>query len=109
MAPSNAGIRTSVRHVIFFSENFLTITSEILSKLCVASAKMVGPAPDKQIPRSPGCELGVTDARISGSPGIYSQLYQLGQLPNAFGRAGVHDPALPNKSTLGQVATSLMP
>jgi len=32
---------------------------------------MVGPAPDKHIPNNPGCDFGVTDAKISGNPGIY--------------------------------------
>lgn len=108
MAPSNAGTRTTVRHVIFSSVNFLTITSEILSKLCVANAKIVGPAPDRQIPRSPGCDFGVTDARISGSPGIYCQHCQGTHLPNASGRVDAHDPALPDKSIRDRAATSLM-
>jgi hypothetical protein len=70
IAPSNAGTNTSVRHVIFSSANLFTMTSAIFSKLCVANAKMVGPAPERQIPSNPGCEFGVTDARISGNPGI---------------------------------------
>jgi hypothetical protein len=53
--------------------------------------------------------LGVTDARISGSPGISSELYQRRYLPNAFGRADGHDPALRDRSILGQAAISLMP
>lgn len=35
---------------------------------------MVGPAPDKQIPRRPGCVEGVIDEVTSGKPGIYKQL-----------------------------------
>lgn len=54
VAPSNAGTKTSVRHVIFSSANFLTMTSAIFSKLCVASASIVGPAPERQIPSNPG-------------------------------------------------------
>lgn len=38
----------------------------------VARARMVGPAPERQIPSSPGCEAGVTDASTSGRPGIYN-------------------------------------
>lgn len=34
---------------------------------------MVGPAPERHIPRRPGCDIGVTDARMSGSPGICRQ------------------------------------
>ena len=70
MAPSNAGTSISVRHFIFSSANLFTITFAMLSKLCVAKASIVGPAPDKQMPNRPGCVFGVTDARISGSPGI---------------------------------------
>jgi hypothetical protein len=84
------------------------MTSEILSKLWVANAKIVGPAPERQIPSSPGWDLGVTDARISGSPGISSQIYQRRRLPNAFGMADGHDPALRDKSILDQAAISLM-
>jgi len=36
----------------------------------VASAKIVGPAPERQIPRRPGWVVGVRVDRILGRPGI---------------------------------------
>ena len=55
--------------------NFEMIASAIVSKCSVARANIVGPAPDKQIPSKPGCEAGVTDCKISVSPGIKVRLY----------------------------------
>lgn len=46
------------------------IFSAISSKLLVASANIVGPAPLRQTPRSPGCVDGVIDSTISLRPGI---------------------------------------
>jgi len=46
-------------------------SSAIFSNPEVARARMVGPAPDKQIPRRPGCVEGVIDEVTSGKPGIY--------------------------------------
>jgi hypothetical protein len=37
----------------------------------VASAKIVGPAPERQIPRRPGWVVGVRVDRILGRPGIW--------------------------------------
>jgi hypothetical protein len=37
----------------------------------VASAKIVGPAPERQIPRRPGWVVGVRVERILGRPGIW--------------------------------------
>lgn len=51
--------------------NLARISLAIFSKLSVQRARIVGPAPERQIPRRPGCVLGVTEARISGKPGIY--------------------------------------
>lgn len=44
--------------------------SAISSNLSVANARIVGPAPDKQIPRRPGWVDGFMDWRTSVSPGI---------------------------------------
>ena len=46
------------------------IASAIFSKLFVDKAKIVGPAPLRQTPRSPGYEAGTIRSRISPSPGI---------------------------------------
>lgn len=46
------------------------ILCAISSKLLVASARIVGPAPDKHTPSRPGCVPGVIDSTISVSPGI---------------------------------------
>jgi hypothetical protein len=65
------------------------MTCAILSKFSVARARIVGPAPDKHIPRSPGCDFGVTEARISGNPGIFALGSNTGEdIPNVFGRVG---------------------
>lgn len=40
------------------------------SKLFVASAKIVGPAPDRQIPSSPGCVWGDMEDKIEGKAGM---------------------------------------
>lgn len=53
----------------------LTMTFEIESKFSVARARMVGPAPDRHMPRRPGCVFGVTDARMRGRPGMSSLRY----------------------------------
>ena len=37
----------------------------------MASAKIVGPAPERQIPRRPGWVVGVRVERILGRPGIW--------------------------------------
>lgn len=49
-------------------------SSAISSKPPVARAKIVGPAPERQIPRSPGCVAGVILEVTSGSPGICSRM-----------------------------------
>lgn len=42
----------------------------ISSKLLVASARMVGPAPDRHTPRNPGCVLGDMDSTTCDRPGM---------------------------------------
>ena len=44
--------------------------SAICSKLCVASARIVGPAPERQTPRNPSSVLGDIDSTISVRPGM---------------------------------------
>lgn len=52
------------------SLNIVRALSAIDSKPSVARARMVGPAPDKQMPKSPGCVDGVIFDVTSGRPGI---------------------------------------
>ena len=47
----------------------LMISSAMSSKFSVASARMVGPAPDRQIPSRPACVRGVTLCSTSARPG----------------------------------------
>ena len=42
----------------------------IWSKFSVANAKIVGPAPERQIPSKPGCDFGEIDSMTSERPGI---------------------------------------
>jgi hypothetical protein len=50
----------------------------------------------------------VTEARISGSPGIYFQSETRERVPNAFGMVGELDLALQDKSILDQAVTVSM-
>src|ERR1700761_7558886 len=68
--PSSAGSRSSQSAVIPSLLNCSIRCFAMLSKFCVAKASIVGPAPERHIPNSPGCDLGVTDCRISVRPGI---------------------------------------
>ena len=45
-------------------------SSAIASNPSVASARIVGPAPERQIPSNPGCVSGVILDVTSGKPGI---------------------------------------
>jgi hypothetical protein len=51
-------------------------SSAIASNPPVAKAKIVGPAPERQIPSSPGCVFGVMDDVTSGKPGILERTSQ---------------------------------
>lgn len=70
MVPSSAGSSSFHWHAIFWDSNREMMRFAISSKWSVARARMVGPAPDRQIPNRPGCVLGVMDCRISVRPGI---------------------------------------
>ena len=50
--------------------NIARASSAIASNPPVASAKIVGPAPERQIPNNPGCVSGVILDVTSGKPGI---------------------------------------
>lgn len=50
--------------------NIEMILLAISSKLLVARARMVGPAPDRQQPRKPGCVEGDIELTISPRPGM---------------------------------------
>jgi hypothetical protein len=50
-------------------------SSAIASNPLVASARIVGPAPERQIPSNPGCVSGVIFDVTSGKPGICAARY----------------------------------
>lgn len=75
VTPSYAGSSSFQVHLTFFLWNPLMISAAISSKFSVAKARIVGPAPDRQIPNSPGYAVGVTLFRISVRPGIKVFLY----------------------------------
>ena len=50
--------------------NILRASSAIVSKFPVAKARIVGPAPERQMPSKPGWVVGVMDEVTSGRPGI---------------------------------------
>ena len=50
--------------------NILRASSAIASNPPVAKARIVGPAPERQIPSSPGWLVGVMEEVTSGRPGI---------------------------------------
>ncbi len=66
----SAGSSTFQLQTISFSLNLAMMRAAISPKLLVASARIVGPAPDRQTPNRPGCVAGVMDSTISVSPGI---------------------------------------
>ena len=70
VAPSVAGWRSFQSQVMPSFLNSARRWFAIESKFSVARARMVGPAPERQIPSRPGCDWGVTDWRISVRPGI---------------------------------------
>ena len=70
VAPSSAGSSTFHWHVMPSCLNRPMIASAMDSKFSVAKARIVGPAPDRQMPNRPLCVFGVTDARMSDRPGI---------------------------------------
>lgn len=66
----SAGSNSFQLHWMFWDLNRDIMLSAISSKLLVARAKIVGPAPERHTPSSPGIVLGVMDSTISVSPGI---------------------------------------
>ena len=54
VVPSCAGSNNFQSHLISFFAKVSKMTFAIASKFSVASARIVGPAPDKQIPHRPG-------------------------------------------------------
>ncbi|KAJ6264764.1 hypothetical protein Dda_0916 [Drechslerella dactyloides] len=69
-APSCTGSSTLQTHFTPSVANRASISSAMLSKFSVASASIVGPAPDRQIPSRPGWDFGVMEVKMSGSAGI---------------------------------------
>jgi hypothetical protein len=53
-----------------FSRKMAVASLAIASKPPVARARMVGPAPERQMPRRPGCVDGEMEEVTSGKPGI---------------------------------------
>lgn len=100
VAPSWAGSSSFHWHEILLAANWAMMRSAISVKRSVANARIVGPAPDRQMPKRPGWVAGVMDCRISVSPGIRVLRYGWwtlscmarkimsgsgGELPNAAG------------------------
>jgi hypothetical protein len=56
-----------------FSPKILRASSAMRSKPPVASARIVGPAPERQMPSRPGCDSGVMEDVTSERPGICAQ------------------------------------
>lgn len=69
VVPSSAGSSTFHSHLTPSLSNQPSTSVAMASKLAVASARMVGPAPDRQMPHRPGWVVGVTDERILVRPG----------------------------------------
>jgi hypothetical protein len=69
--PSVITSNTNQSTSIPFSRNIFRASSAIASNPVNASARIVGPAPERQIPNSPGCVLGVMEEVTSGKPGIW--------------------------------------
>lgn len=75
VAPSSAGCSTFHSHFTSISFTLKLVRTSIMSeamrsKSVVASAKMVGPAPERQMPSKPGWDFGDTVSRTLVSPGI---------------------------------------
>ena len=64
-------VRTFQSTSIPFSRKMARASSAMPSYPSVARARIVGPAPDKQMPRRPGWLAGVILDVTSGKPGIY--------------------------------------
>lgn len=84
--------------------------SAMASKLEVARARMVGPAPERQMPSRPGCDSGVISEVTAGRPGIFRirlkarQLFvELGGLPVLCDTAGERDLSSRRRSILDLV------
>jgi hypothetical protein len=84
-APSSVTTKNSLLHLISSFANSSTIVLAMPSWFSVARARMVGPAPERQIPRRPGCDWGVTDDRTRGRPGILEP-WRGGQVKEGNGR-----------------------
>jgi hypothetical protein len=69
--PLSSTSKTSQSTCTFSSPKILTISAAIASKLSVARARMVGPAPERHIPSRPGWVVGVREDRMVGRPGIW--------------------------------------
>jgi hypothetical protein len=69
--PSVITSNTNQSTSIPFSRNIFRASSAIASNPANASARIVGPAPERHIPSSPGCVLGVMEEVTSGKPGIW--------------------------------------
>src|SRR5882762_4457491 len=93
-ATSNSFQSTSIPSFL----NICPASSAIASNPPVARAKIVGPAPDKQIPSRPGWLDGVMFGVTSDRPGIWNEWVNI--CPHAanehelgvFDMADVHDP-----------------
>ena len=75
VAPSSAGCNSFHSQLTSLPltlncESICMIASAICSKFFVASASIVGPAPDRQIPSRPGCDCGDIWSSTSARPGI---------------------------------------
>ena len=85
-------------------------SSAMSSNPLVASASIVGPAPERQIPNNPGVVSGVIFDVTSGKPGIWITHYvhmsyepsrrNIGSkdLPIPYDKVGARDPSLPRRS-----------
>ena len=69
VAPS-AGSSNFQWQEILYVLNWSMMRCAISLKFAVARARIVGPAPDRQIPSNPGWERGFIDCKISARPGI---------------------------------------
>lgn len=87
--------------------NILRASSAIASNPPVAKARIVGPAPERQIPSSPGWVLGVMKEVTSDRPGIYikksgiTMHHRKRIVPEFSDKAGARDLSSPHKSSRG--------
>lgn len=65
-------------HSTLCSPNIRSMSSAIFSWLSVASARIVGPAPERQMPQRPGLVCGLREMILS-SPGIWRVLVHPGR------------------------------